>query len=109
MNRLSPAGGRRSVNISVEMPEVLACSASNCAYNRDDSCHAKAITIGDGIHPSCDTFIDDSSGQTHADLTAGVGACKVTLCSFNTDFECGADHIEVAIADHTANCMTYQV
>ncbi|WP_425338428.1 DUF1540 domain-containing protein [Thiorhodococcus minor] len=75
------------------MPAVCQCGAAGCAYNVDESCHAKAITIGDGVHPSCDTCLNDSAGQTHRQIHAGVGACKVMSCSFNDDLACTADHI----------------
>lgn len=94
---------------TLEMPAVRQCGAADCAYNVDESCHAKAITIGDGIHPSCDTFLEDSVGQTHQQAHAGVGACKVMSCSFNDDLACTADHIEVAIQGRTADCATFRM
>lgn len=92
-----------------EMPAVRACSVSACAYNSEDSCHAKAITIGDGVHPHCDTFLDDSAGHTHMHVTAGVGACKVIGCSFNSDFECTAADIRVDANERSADCTTYRL
>jgi len=96
------------MKITIEMPAVQACSVAECAYNAGSRCHSKAITIGDGVHPGCDTFLDAGrAGHTHIDVTAGVGACKVTGCRYNTDFECGATSINVAITGAVANCMTY--
>lgn len=43
------------MKITIDIPLVNECAISDCAYNMDDMCHAKAITIGDGMHPGCDT------------------------------------------------------
>ncbi len=95
------------MKMTIEMTEVQSCSVNDCSYNKDSSCHAKAITIGDGIHPGCDTFLDGSSGHTRASITAGVGACKVSDCKFNNDFECSSDSIQVAVTGDSAECKTY--
>ena len=95
------------MKITVEMPRVGSCSATECAYNRDAQCHAKAITIGDGTHPGCDTFTDGDHGRTRMKMTAGVGACKVTGCSHNSDLECTADRIEVARNQSSVDCITF--
>ena len=44
---------------AIEMPEVSRCDASVCAYNSENGCRARAITIGDGAFPGCDTFLGD--------------------------------------------------
>lgn len=95
------------MELTIEMPFVQGCSVSECAYNSQSRCHAKAITIGDSIHPGCDTFLDGGNGHTHLDVTAGVGACKVTGCTYNDDLECGAESIDVAIRNDQAHCMTF--
>lgn len=91
---------------TVEMPAVQTCTVAECAYNADSRCHAKAITIGDGVHPGCDTFMDGADGHTALNVTAGVGACKVTGCSHNSDLECTAESISVAM-EAMAKCTTY--
>ena len=40
----------------MEMSMVMKCEVNDCAYNMDNCCHAIAITIGDSMHPRCDTF-----------------------------------------------------
>jgi hypothetical protein len=94
------------MKVTIDMPMVQRCSVDECAYNHDSCCHAKAITIGDGVHPGCDTFLSGSTGHTRASIMAGVGACKVSDCEYNDDLECSADSIEVAITGDTAECMT---
>ncbi len=93
--------------IMLEMPLVSQCSASDCSYNISSNCHARAITIGDSTHPGCDTFMDGAHHTKHADLTAGIGACKMGNCKFNDDLECMADTIRVGMRGSKANCMTY--
>jgi hypothetical protein len=93
--------------MTIEMPLVAACSATECAYNVDKACHARAITIGDGIHPGCDTFLAGSRHAREVKRVAGVGACKVAGCKFNEDLECVTDNVRVGMVGEQVNCMTY--
>jgi len=97
-------------HISIIMPLIRECAVSECGYNTKNGCHAKAITIGDGDNPGCDTFFKVSSPSAHAKSEgriAGVGACKVSGCKFNTDYECMADEITVDTSSRKARCATY--
>lgn len=92
---------------SIEMAIVETCSATQCAYNEQGSCHARAITVGDGDHPACDTYFPRTQhvpGQTPA---AGVGACKVSGCAHNADLECTADLVRIGHHAGHADCQTY--
>lgn len=93
--------------IAVEMPEVKSCAASACVYNLDESCNARAITVGDGREADCDTFFQGSA-HTSKHYEAGVGACKVSNCRYNDDWECQADAISVGAMKNTAMCETYE-
>ncbi len=93
--------------VTIEMPLVAKCSASTCAYNASSNCHARAITIGDSTHPGCDTFLAGAHHTKQAKLIAGIGACKMEICKFNDDLECVAENIQVGMAGHNANCMTF--
>jgi len=94
--------------ICIEMPLVSECMVSQCAYNVEQSCHAKAITVGDtSRHAACDTFMSESRHTREAKQTAGIGACKATACKFNDDFECSTDMIRVGMVKNEANCMTF--
>ncbi|MEW5250182.1 DUF1540 domain-containing protein [Microbulbifer sp. 2201CG32-9] len=92
--------------IATDMPEVAQCAAIQCAYNSDHNCHARAITIGGDANPGCDTYFANSS-HTLSSRAAGVGACKVTSCSHNDDFECSADSILMDTNGTSVRCMTY--
>jgi hypothetical protein len=92
--------------LNVLVPEVDGCEVSACGYNVSGACHAKAITVGDGTHPRCDTFVPLVS-HTHLTSTAGVGACKVTSCRHNQDLECMASAILVVTHDDHADCATF--
>lgn len=89
------------------MSVVSECKVSDCAYSLNESCNARAITIGDGVYPGCDTFFANST-HTHErnDLT-GVGACKVRSCRHNSEFECTADRVEVGRNKSGVCCLTY--
>ena len=93
--------------ICLEMPAVTKCMANDCVYNVSSNCHARAITIGDSIHPACDTF---QAGARHAKSVAqvaGIGACKAVGCKFNDDLECIAESIQVGMVKNEANCTTF--
>jgi Domain of Unknown Function (DUF1540) len=90
----------------LNLPGVAECSIGECAYNSHQSCHAIAITVGDGDMPMCDTFFvarAHSADKGHA----GVGACKVSTCQHNRDLECGAGRILVGKLESRVRCMTY--
>ncbi|MEN3296582.1 MAG: hypothetical protein V7642_5835 [Burkholderiales bacterium] len=93
--------------ISVEMPLVEQCSVTECVYNTDSCCHARAITVGDGVHPGCDTYLASPAHSKAKQRTAGVGACKVSDCRYNDDYECMADGIAVGHATAEVTCLTY--
>lgn len=93
--------------ICIEMPIVAQCMVSECAYNANSSCQARAITIGDEYQPGCDTFMAGSHHARSAGQAAGIGACKTVGCKFNDDLECTAESIRVGIIKNEANCMTF--
>ncbi len=95
------------MEIVVDMPMIQHCDASECSYNLNDACHAKAITIGDGVSPGCDTFMNAGSHVRNKQIKAGVGACKVEGCTHNADLECGADSISVSHEGGKVLCMTF--
>ncbi len=95
------------MKMTIDMPVVMQCAVTDCAYNTDNACHARAITIGDGAAPGCDTFLKASPHTRESRRQAGVGACKVTGCTYNDDYECVADNIEVGFAGKQINCLTY--
>jgi hypothetical protein len=83
--------------MTIEMAPVSKCYASQCAYNQNNSCHAKAITVGDGLQPECDTFLSSQTHTQEKTRIAGVGACKIISCKFNSDFDCSADKIKIGM------------
>lgn len=93
--------------ITVQMPSIRVCSISDCSYNADQACHARAITVGDGAEPNCDTFSNNPRCSPNISQIAGVGACKVHSCTFNEKCECQADSIEVGENSHGIQCLTF--
>jgi len=92
----------------MQMPNVKKCDVSECAYNKNDQCHALAITVGDETHPQCDTFcFSQSKGGDPAGM-AGVGACKVSSCAFNQSLECQAKGIDVGYNEDKIDCLTFK-
>ena len=95
------------MEIMINMPLIKKCDVNECVYNVKSSCHAKAITIGDGFQPGCDTFMKATGHIKNSSANAGVGACKVSGCSYNADFECSAESINVSQQGGMVHCMTY--
>lgn len=89
------------------MPTVSQCTVEQCAYNLDNICHAKAITIGDSANPNCDTFFMAHQHSKETKRIAGVGACKVGVCEFNNDFECTLENIIVGFSGQKINCLNF--
>ena len=92
---------------TLELPQVSECVVRACAYNAGGNCHARAITVGDGVHPGCDTFVE-STRHCDGEAPAGVGACKVSVCIHNRDLECTADAIRVGYHGDHPDCLTFQ-
>jgi hypothetical protein len=91
----------------MEMPAVNQCVVEDCAYNRDRACHALAITVGDVRRPQCDTFFSSPSKGGDPSATGRVGACKMSGCTHNDQFECRAPGITVGFQQSEIDCLTY--
>ena len=91
----------------MDMPKIMQCTATQCAYNQEKQCHALAITIGDATHPHCDTFFEAPMKGGDPAMTGSVGACKVDICRFNESFECHAQGIQVGFLRDDMDCQTF--
>lgn len=96
------------MRITIDIPSVDHCEATGCAYNVERSCRARAITIGHGVHPGCDTYLDLNRHVLDGSACAGVGACKVEVCRHNQDLECSAPSIRVQIHGDAVECATFE-
>jgi len=92
----------------MNMAKVTDCDMGECAYNRNQECHALAITIGNEGEPRCDTFVKCEQQGGDALATAGVGACKTSECRYNADLECCAPSIQVAHTQGHPDCKTFE-
>jgi hypothetical protein len=95
------------MKLTLDLSEVGECMVTECAYNVEANCHARAITVGSGIHPACDTFLPRGDHVRDAQQAAGVGACKVAGCRYNEDLECTAGEIHVGHHGDHADCATF--
>ena len=93
--------------IGDDAPRVGACSIARCAFNREQVCHARSVTIGDGQVPRCDTFYALGAHVRRGEV-AGVGACKTLLCVHNRDLACQAPSISVDLRGSCAACMIFK-
>lgn len=95
--------------MTMKMPKITACNVHDCSYNQNKQCHALAITVGGPeVCACCDTYLHTAHKGGAADMTGGVGACKVEKCSFNTSLECGAPGITVGMHQGHADCSTFK-
>ncbi len=94
------------MKLTVIMPAIEGCEAHSCAFNQNGGCHARAITVGDGTHAQCDTFVG-TQPHTASTERAGVAACKVVACRYNRDLECGAESIRMQRHRSHADCATF--
>jgi hypothetical protein len=86
---------------------ISECTVHECSYNAAGACHARAITVGDEIHPHCDTFVRSRAHCDPRSPLGSVGACKVTACKHNRDLACQAPSIRVGYREHEADCLTF--
>ena len=91
-----------------EMSRIASCNVTECSYNRHNSCHTMAITVGGPeVCPQCDTYLHTARKGGVQDMKGGVGACKVANCSHNSELECTAGTIMVGMHNDHPDCMTY--
>lgn len=86
---------------------VKTCEVVCCSFNNHNSCHALAVTIGDGIHPKCDTFVQEGSDGGRETSTR-VGACKVASCFHNKKLICQTGFIDIVFKDMHSYCKKFQ-
>jgi hypothetical protein len=99
--------GGPAMQTTIQMPQVSACGATECAYNRESKCHALAITVGDRNEPHCDTMVSAPEHVSRKE-SAGVGACKVSSCRHNQELECNAPAIRVGLKADSVDCLTFE-
>ncbi len=92
----------------MEMSKVIKCEVDDCAYNLSSTCNARAITVGHGATPRCDTFCQSMMKGGDAESLASVGACKVSLCMYNSVLECQSPGICVGYNAGEPDCLTFQ-
>ncbi|MBX6391435.1 MAG: DUF1540 domain-containing protein [Frankia sp.] len=94
----------------MQLPVITKCVVDACAYNRSQTCHAPAITVGDtgAMVAHCDTFLVAPTKGGDPSTTGQVGACKVSDCTHNESFTCHAPGITVGFNMNGVDCLTYQ-
>lgn len=91
----------------MEMMKVESCDASSCAYNKDNQCHALAITVKTSSPASCSTFFEGGIKGSSNGSKAGIGACTESHCEHNKGLECTfAEGIAIALSSGNAVCTT---
>lgn len=89
------------------VPEVKKCTVSQCFYNKDNECCARAVLIGSS-EPKCETFIESHQHTKHPGQ-AEVGACHIENCQYNQSMCCHAcGDIEIGFSNNQAWCNTFE-
>ena len=91
----------------IEGSIVQSCKVEGCSFNSHSKCHALAVTIGDGTHPRCDTFVQEGS-DSGMETSTRVGACKVVSCVNNKKLICKAGFIDVIFNNDHPHCNKFQ-
>jgi len=90
------------------MTKITECNVTDCGYNKHNSCHTLAITVGGPEPcPQCDTYVTNVRAGGIPDMNAGVGACKVSSCTHNDSLECSASSIKVGRHLNHPDCQTF--
>lgn len=71
--------------LTLEMPMISSCDVEQCGYNQNKNHNLEVARI------------------------AGVGACKVSSCKKNKNFECIADVIKIGTVKESAKCLTFTI
>lgn len=86
---------------------VLACSVSNCYYNKSNSCCRENISV-EGMHATKPNSTACGSFREKKDTTTNSCKCEqnpqpvveiqcdAQKCCFNDECRCTADHISIA-------------
>ena len=71
---------------TIEMPDVRHCQVETCAYNAEDGCRARAITVGAGTVPACDTFFDSTGPVMNTVRVATLGQITNALYAVGGEY-----------------------
>lgn len=93
-----------------QMVKINSCNVTQCSYNKHNSCHTMAITVGGPSDPCpcCDTYLESSQKGGIMDVQGGIGACKVENCSYNQSLECTASGVDVGMHQSHPDCVTFK-
>jgi hypothetical protein len=92
--------------MKTHIARVIACEATDCLYNKKKRCHTFGITIGQQ-EPCCDTFFESAVKGGPAHVQATIGACHVSHCVFNSNYECTAESVEIKATKGHPDCATF--
>lgn len=103
-------GEKEMIMEKKEMVKIVSCDVTDCSYNKHNSCHTLAITVGGPSDPcpSCDTYLHSSHKGGIPDIQGGVGACKVESCAMNKSLECSAPSVKIGMHQSHPDCMTFK-
>lgn len=100
------------------MQSNLSCLATNCAFNKENSCYACHIKVEGfdaAITPEtyCDSFRNDNSfslsnysGTTNLTSTQNI-SCSAVNCTYNISGGCSASHVDINFEN--ASCETFRL
>lgn len=90
------------------MPKISKCEVDICSFNRNETCHARAVTISSIGRGRCETFCHLTTHSRDTSYTGFVGACKAQQCEDNFDLECQRREISIGYKAQGPCCNCYQ-
>ena len=93
------------------MPLVSMCDVEECAFNRNQTCHALVITIDDERTRCavCGIYVKTNRKAEVMDATGRVGVCNAQGCIYNSGFECTAYYISIGLHEGHADCKKFSL
>jgi hypothetical protein len=89
-----------------DLGAVMTCMTTQCSYNKSEECMAPIVSVGNGDHPSCDTF---TTGEVElATRDANVARCQISACAWNDIHHCDASGVTLGNHQSHADCMTFR-
>lgn len=99
----------------------LTCGATNCSYNKDNSCCKGDIMVGGKNACECNATNCESfhkrdrdaytSSIAHPSKNISVD-CEAEKCVYNSDYRCKAEHVDIkgcnACTSHETLCATFK-
>ena len=90
-----------------QMVKINSCNVTQCSYNKHNSCHTMAITVGGPSDPCpcCDTYLESSQKGGIMDVQVTTNALLLDERNIERLFACGLDGLIVSYDRHHGDAL----